>query len=59
MDMDVQALPGGIAKAALRGRFDTTGAVMIELPLNTITTEKHATIVGVLLEPDVPASRQG
>ena len=35
MDMDVQDLPGGIAKVVLHGRFDTTGAVVIELPFNT------------------------
>ena len=45
MDMDVQDLPGGVSKVVLRGRFDTTGAVLIELPFNTIATEKRAIIV--------------
>jgi anti-sigma B factor antagonist len=45
MDMEVQDLPDGVAKVILRGRFDTTGAVMIELPFNTIATEKRAIIV--------------
>ena len=29
----------------LRGRFDTTGAVLVELPFNKIATEKRAVIV--------------
>lgn len=45
MDMNVQDLAGGIAKVVLRGRFDTTGAIVIELPFNTIATEKRAIIV--------------
>jgi anti-sigma B factor antagonist len=45
MDMDVQDLPGGGSKVVLRGRFDTTGAVLVELPFNTIATEKRAIIV--------------
>jgi anti-sigma B factor antagonist len=45
MDMAVEELAGGIAKLALRGRFDTTGAVMVELPFNKVATEKRAVMV--------------
>lgn len=40
MDIAVEDLAGGITKIVLRGRFDTTGAVLIELPFNKIVTEK-------------------
>jgi anti-sigma B factor antagonist len=45
MDFSVDNLPGGITKVVLRGRFDTTGAVVIELPFNKIATEKRSIIV--------------
>jgi anti-anti-sigma factor len=45
MDIAVEDLAGGIAKVVLRGRFDTTGAVVVELPFNKIVTEKNAVIV--------------
>jgi anti-anti-sigma factor len=45
MDMEVQELPGGVTKVVLRGRFDTTGAVVVELPFNEIATEKRAIVV--------------
>jgi anti-sigma B factor antagonist len=45
MDIAVEDLAGGIAKVVLRGRFDTTGAVVIELPFNKIVTEKRGVIV--------------
>ena len=45
MDMEVQDLPGDVTKVVLRGRFDTTGAVLVELPFNKIATEKRAVIV--------------
>ena len=31
MDIAVEELAGGVAKVVLRGRFDTTGAVVVEL----------------------------
>jgi anti-anti-sigma factor len=45
MDMAVEDLAGGISKVVLRGRFDTTGAVLIELPFNKIVTEKQRILV--------------
>ncbi|HEY6602586.1 MAG TPA: STAS domain-containing protein [Xanthobacteraceae bacterium] len=45
MDMSVDDLAGGISKVVLRGRFDTTGAVVIELPFNKLVTEKRKIIV--------------
>jgi anti-sigma B factor antagonist len=38
MQMTVEHLEGGVARIVLRGRFDTTGAVQIELPFNTAAT---------------------
>jgi anti-sigma B factor antagonist len=45
MDIAVEEIAGRIAKIVLRGRFDTTGAVVIELAFNRIVTEKHRVIV--------------
>ena len=45
MDIAVEDLSGGFAKVVLRGRFDTTGAVVVELPFNKIVTEKSRIIV--------------
>jgi anti-sigma B factor antagonist len=45
MDMSVDDLAGGISKVVLRGRFDTTGAVVVELPFNKLVTEKRKVIV--------------
>src|SRR5215470_18336098 len=45
MEIAVEDLAGGIAKVNLRGRFDTTGAVVVELPFNKIVTEKSRVIV--------------
>jgi anti-sigma B factor antagonist len=45
MDMSVDDLAGGITKIVLRGRFDTTAAVVIELPFNKLVTEKRKLIV--------------
>ncbi|HYY36257.1 MAG TPA: STAS domain-containing protein [Xanthobacteraceae bacterium] len=45
MDMSVDDLAGGITKIVLRGRFDTTGAVVVELPFNKLVTEKRKIIV--------------
>jgi stage II sporulation protein AA (anti-sigma F factor antagonist) len=45
MDISVDDLAGGITKVVLRGRFDTTGAVVVELPFNKIITEQRKIIV--------------
>jgi anti-anti-sigma factor len=45
MDIAVEDLAGGITKVVLRGRFDTTGAVVIELPFNKVVTEKRQVMV--------------
>jgi anti-anti-sigma factor len=45
MDIAVEELAGGVTKIVLRGRFDTTGAVVVELPFNKIVTEKNRIIV--------------
>ena len=45
MDISVDDLAGGITKVALHGRFDTTGAVVVELPFNKIVTEKQKIMV--------------
>jgi len=45
MDMAVEDLADGVTKVALRGRFDTTGAVVIELPFNKLITEKNRIMV--------------
>ena len=45
MDIAVEELAGDATKVVLRGRFDTTGAVVIELPFNKIATERRRIIV--------------
>jgi anti-sigma B factor antagonist len=45
LDMTVEEIAGGATKVILRGRFDTTGAILIEMPFNAITAEKRAIIV--------------
>jgi anti-anti-sigma factor len=45
MDIAVEDLAGGATRIALRGRLDTTAAVLIELPFNTVATEKKAIVV--------------
>src|SRR5436190_3933332 len=45
MEIAVEEIAGGITKVGLRGRFDTTGAVVVELPFNKIVTEKQRIIV--------------
>ncbi|HYZ45833.1 MAG TPA: hypothetical protein VE667_13335, partial [Xanthobacteraceae bacterium] len=45
MDISTEDLAGGITKVVLRGRFDTTGAVVVELPFNKIATEKQKVVV--------------
>jgi len=45
MDMTVEDIAGDITKVVLRGRFDTTGAVVVELPFNKIATEHDKIII--------------
>jgi anti-anti-sigma factor len=45
MDIAVEYLSGGITKIMLRGRFDTTGAVVAELPFNKAVNGKRRVIV--------------
>jgi anti-sigma B factor antagonist len=45
MDIAVEDLPNGITKVVLRGRFDTTGAALVEMPFNATVTEKRAVVV--------------
>ena len=41
MDIAVEGLAGGLTKVVLRGRFDTTAAVVVELPFNKVVTEQQ------------------
>jgi anti-sigma B factor antagonist len=45
MDMIVEHMAGDITKLVLRGRFDTTSAVAVELPFNEIATQHPKVIV--------------
>jgi anti-anti-sigma factor len=45
MEIAVEELAGGITKVNMSGRFDTTGAVVVELPFNKVVTEKSKVIV--------------
>jgi anti-sigma B factor antagonist len=45
MELQVEELAGGVTRAALRGRFDTTGAIAIELSFNTLASERQALMV--------------
>lgn len=45
MDIAVEELAGGATKIVLQGRFDATGAVLIELPFSTVAMEKKAIVV--------------
>jgi len=45
MDMAVEELANGATKVVLRGRIDTTRAVLIELPFHTAAAEKKALVV--------------
>src|SRR5258708_6879099 len=45
LDMAVEGIGGGATQGGLRGRVDTTGAVLIEMPFNAITQEKRAIVV--------------
>jgi anti-anti-sigma factor len=45
MDMAVEELAGGVTKIILRGRFDTTGAIAVEMPFNALAGEHRALVV--------------
>lgn len=45
MDMAVEDIANGVTKVVWRGRIDTTRAVLIELPFNTVSAEKKLIIV--------------
>ena len=45
MDLDVEDVDGGVTRVALRGRIDTTTAVLIELPLHTLAAERKWIVV--------------
>ena len=45
LEMAVEEIGSGGTKVVLRGRFDTTGAILIEMPFNAITREKPAIVV--------------
>jgi anti-anti-sigma factor len=45
LDMTIEDIGGDSTKVVLRGRFDTTGAILIEMPFNALTSEKNAVIV--------------
>jgi anti-anti-sigma factor len=44
LDMTVEEISGS-TKVVLRGRFDTTGAILIEMPFYALTSEKRAIVV--------------
>jgi len=44
MELKVEELAGSVTRAVLHGRFDTTGAIAIELPFNTLASERPALI---------------
>jgi len=45
MDLAVEDIAEGVTKVVLRGRIDTTRAVLIELPFNTLAADKRAIVV--------------
>jgi anti-anti-sigma factor len=45
MQIAVEELAGNVAKVVLRGRFDTTGAVVVELPFQKIAMERSNIVV--------------
>jgi anti-anti-sigma factor len=44
MELQVEELAGGATRIVLNGRFDTTGAIAIELPFNTLASERSALV---------------
>jgi len=45
MDLALEDDANGVTRVLLRGRIDTTRAVLIELPFNTLAAEKNALVV--------------
>ena len=45
MEIAIENLPAGVAKVRLSGRFDTTGAVDVEMPFHKIITEHRRIII--------------
>jgi len=45
LDMAVEEVGDGGTKVILRGRFDTTGAILIEMPFNALAQEKRSIVV--------------
>ena len=45
MELQIEELTGGVTIAALLGRLDTTGAIAIELPFNTLASERPTLLV--------------
>jgi anti-anti-sigma factor len=45
LDMAIEEIEGKSTKVVLRGRFDTTAAILIEMPFNAVTSEKRSIIV--------------
>ena len=45
MDLAAEDLVNGVTSVVLRGRIDTTTAVVMELPFNTLATEKKTIVV--------------
>jgi anti-anti-sigma factor len=45
MDMAVEDIANGATRVVWRGRIDTTRAVLIELPFNTLAAQKKAIVV--------------
>jgi anti-sigma B factor antagonist len=45
MDLAVEEVSNGVTKVVLGGRIDTTRAVLIELPFNSLAAEKRAIVV--------------
>lgn len=45
MDLTVEDIANGATRVVLHGRVDTTRAVLLELPFNTLAAEKKAIVV--------------
>jgi anti-sigma B factor antagonist len=45
LEMTTEEIAAEAIKVVLRGRFDTTGAILIEMPFNALTNEKRAIVV--------------
>jgi anti-sigma B factor antagonist len=45
LDMTVEDIGRESTKVVLRGRFDTTGAILIEMPFNAIMNDRRAVVV--------------